>query len=118
KTFTPMGHRLVRQWVSKPLLNVVQITGRQQAVAYFVANGVTRIGFRDQLHHLGDLERLANRVAAGNAIPRDLVALRDITGKLPEIRKTLPDEEDVIAPILEKFSICAETHEILSLSIA
>ncbi len=118
KTITPMGHRLVRQWVSKPLLNVVQINGRQQAVAFFVANGVTRIGFRDQLHHLGDLERLANRVAAGNAIPRDLVALRDITGKLPEIRKALPDEEDVIAPILEKFSICAETHEKLSSSIA
>ena len=118
KTITPMGHRLVRQWVSKPLLNVKQITERQQAVAFFVVNGVTRMEFREQLDHLGDLERLANRVASGNAIPRDLVALRDFTGKLPEIREALPGEESSIAAVLEHFHLCTETNAILGKSIA
>jgi DNA mismatch repair protein MutS len=118
KTITPMGHRLVRQWVSKPLLNLKQIIGRQQTVAFFVANGVTRIGFREQLHNFGDMERLANRIASGNAIPRDLVALRDITEKLPKIRRVLPDDEPSIASLLQKFDFGTEIHTILVKSIA
>ncbi len=118
KTISPMGHRLVRQWVSKPLLNLKQIIGRQQTVAFFVANGVTRIGFREQLRNFGDMERLANRIASGNAIPRDLVALRDITEKLPKIRRVLPDDEPSIASLLQKFDFGTEIHTILVKSIA
>ena len=118
KTITPMGHRLVRQWVSKPLLNLAQIRHRQDAVAFFVSQGVTRIEFRESLSHPGDLERLANRVASGNAIPRDLVALREITGRLPSIKTTIPENEPALKSILNKFNLNSETFSILSRAIA
>ncbi len=118
KTITPMGHRMVRQWVSKPLLNLEQIKQRQEAVACFVSQGVMRIGFRESLVHLGDLERLANRVFSGNAIPRDLVALRETTGRLPEIRKTLPQTSSPISSLLVSFDPVVESYEILQHAIA
>ena len=101
KTITPMGHRLVRQWVSKPLLNLDTNQAQAGRSSFFVSQGVTRIEFRESLNHLGDLERLANRVASGNAIPRDLVALREITGRLPSIKITLPENEPSLKSILK-----------------
>ena len=65
---------------------------------------VIRMGLRENLEHLGDLERLANRVASGSANPRDLVALREITGKLPAIRKSIPESEPVLADTHCSFS--------------
>ncbi len=118
KTISPMGHRLVRQWVSKPLLNLAHIKERQDAVAFFVSKGVIRIDFRESLAHLGDLERLANRVSAGNAIPRDLVALREIIGRLPEIRNSLPQNDSPLSLNLIQFGLVGDVYEILSLAIA
>ncbi len=118
KTITPMGHRLVRQWVSKPLLNLAEIRQRQAAVAFFVNQGLMRLGFRESINRLGDLERLANRVSSGNAIPRDLVALREITGRLPEIKKTLPQDNSAVSHLVSKFHLAAEAHELLVKAIA
>lgn len=118
KTITPMGHRLVRQWVSKPLLNLDQIKQRQDAVASFVSQGVMRIGFRESLAHLGDLERLANRVSAGNAIPRDLVALRETTGKLPGILNSFSEIPEPLSQLLATFDPVKEVFQILSVAIA
>jgi DNA mismatch repair protein MutS len=118
KTITPMGHRLIRQWVSKPLLSLDLINARQKVVQFFFDNPLIRLTFRERLHHLGDLERLANRVASGNALPRDLVAIRDITSRLPEIRKSLPPSEPVLSPIYSGFFTCEDVYDFLSRSIA
>ncbi len=74
---TPMGKRLLNQWVSKPLLNVPGIQQRQKGVAHFHQNGLQRGELRQALKPLGDLERLVNRVIGGSAQPRDLVAIRE-----------------------------------------
>jgi DNA mismatch repair protein MutS len=70
-TITPMGHRLIRQWVGKPLLNLKQIQDRQNVVEFFLGNSMVRIGLRSLFTNFGDLERLSNRVVSGNALPRD-----------------------------------------------
>jgi DNA mismatch repair protein MutS len=84
-TVTPMGKRLMRAWVSQPLLDVTKIQSRQEGVNYFFANGMKRAEVRAALKPLADLERLVNRVIAGNAQPRDLVATRNTLGQLPKV---------------------------------
>jgi len=84
-TVTPMGKRMMHQWVSQPLLNVEKIHHRQDGVQHFFDTGMKRAEIRNVLKPLSDLERLVNRVMAGQAQPRDLVALRDTLSQLPDI---------------------------------
>ncbi|MEO8355321.1 MAG: DNA mismatch repair protein MutS [Chloroflexota bacterium] len=85
QTVSPMGKRLMHQWVSQPLLNVEKIEHRQNGVQYFFEDGMQRAEFRAALKPLSDLERLVNRVLAGLAQPRDLMAMRDTLSRLPGI---------------------------------
>ena len=83
-TVTPMGKRMIHQWVSQPLLNTEKIKARQDGVQYFFERGMERAETRATLKPLADLERLVNRVMAGHAQPRDLVAMRSTLKELPE----------------------------------
>jgi len=84
-TVTPMGKRLIHQWISQPLLNIEKIRTRQDGIQYFFDDGMKRAETRTALKPLADLERLVNRVLAGHAQPRDLVALRSTLKELPDI---------------------------------
>ena len=66
----------MHQWVSQPLLNIEKIKTRQDGIQYFFERGMERAETRTTLKPLADLERLVNRVMAGHAQPRDLVAMR------------------------------------------
>ena len=92
---TPMGKRMLHQWVSQPLLNVERIKRRQNGVQYFFNDGMKRAELREALRPLADLERLVNRVMAGSAQPRDLVAMRDTLGRLPVITNLIGQESTV-----------------------
>ncbi|HEX7621882.1 MAG TPA: DNA mismatch repair protein MutS [Anaerolineales bacterium] len=84
-TVTPMGKRLMGQWVSQPLLDVNRIIARQEGVEFFFSRSMLRAELRSALKPLSDLERLINRVISGHAQPRDLVALRETLLSLPAI---------------------------------
>lgn len=90
-TITPMGKRMIHQWVSQPLLNVERINKRQNGVEYFVQNGMVRAELRAALKPIADLERLINRVIAGQAQPRDLMAMRSTIDSLPNIVRALEE---------------------------
>ncbi|MFM8875994.1 MAG: DNA mismatch repair protein MutS, partial [Anaerolineae bacterium] len=92
-TITPMGKRMVHQWVSQPLLNVERINKRQNGVEYFVQNGMVRAELRAALKPIADLERLINRVIAGQAQPRDLVAMRSTFAELPQVKEVLKNQK-------------------------
>ena len=89
QTVTAMGKRLMRAWVSQPLLDVNKIQARQNGVAYFFENGMTRAETRSALKPLGDLERLVNRVLGGFAQPRDLVGMRNTLTRLPKVAQAI-----------------------------
>jgi DNA mismatch repair protein MutS len=93
QTVTPMGKRMIHQWASQPLLNVERIKRRQNGVQYFFDDGMKRAELRAALKPLADLERLVNRVMAGQAQPRDLVAMRDTLGRLPHIAEIVGPEQ-------------------------
>jgi DNA mismatch repair protein MutS len=117
QTVTPMGRRLMEQWVSKPLLDVTLICERQQAVGVFFANGMLRAELRAALKPLADLERLTNRVVAGTAQPRDLLAMRQTLQRFPALATLLPLGEGPLAAILKDFSLCREELQLLETAI-
>ena len=88
-TVTPMGKRLIHQWVSQPLLKVEKINKRLDGVEFFFERGLERAELRIVLKPLADIERLTNRIIAGHALPRELVALRETLGQIPAIQNIL-----------------------------
>ncbi len=101
QTITPMGKRLIHQWVSQPLLDVKKIEIRQDGVQHFFDDGMQRAELRTALKPLADLERLTNRILAGLAQPRDLVALRDTLARLPDILNIAAKKKSPALPRLE-----------------
>ena len=89
KTRTAMGARMLRQWLEKPLLNVAQITRRQNAVEALVNDFILREQLEKQLSGVNDMERIASRIVFGSANGRDLRSLQQVCARLPQIRETL-----------------------------
>ena len=89
RTLTPMGGRLLRQWVLSPLRDVAAIEARLDAVDACLRDGRGRTRLREALDGVRDLERLAGRAAAGRATPRELGALRDSFLRLPDVLEAL-----------------------------
>jgi DNA mismatch repair protein MutS len=87
RTVTPMGARLLRQWLLRPLLDPEAIAARQSAVAALVEAPAERARLAGLLRGLGDLERLTSRATLGQAHARDLVGLRACLAPLPDIRR-------------------------------
>ena len=113
-TVTPMGKRLMRAWVSQPLLDVDKIKSRQDGVATFFDHGMTRAEIRAALKPLADLERLVNRIIAGHAQPRDLVAMRSTLEQLPKVKEVISDQLSVIS---DQWSVCGEELALLQNAI-
>ncbi|HLY74760.1 MAG TPA: DNA mismatch repair protein MutS [Planctomycetota bacterium] len=85
KTRTPMGARLLREWVTSPLIRVEDILARQGAVKELAEDEALRTQIQEQLKRIFDLERALARVGAGRANARDLVGLRTSLGPLPNL---------------------------------
>jgi len=87
-TITPMGGRLLRRWLHRPLRDRATLRTRHQAVATLVA-GQADSGLRDAFRAFGDVERILARIALRSARPRDLSTLRDALNLLPTLRDML-----------------------------
>lgn len=85
-TGTAMGRRELHRRLAAPLLSAEAINRRLDAVEFFLGEAGKRRELRDLLGRCADIERIAGRIAYGNAGPRDLVALRDLLGQTPKIR--------------------------------
>jgi DNA mismatch repair protein MutS len=89
RTMTPMGARLLRQWLAQPLLDPTRIRARQDAIERLVREPAPRERLRRLLKGIGDVERLTSRAAMGAAHARDLVGLRASLRPLDELRDAL-----------------------------
>ncbi len=118
QTVTPMGKRLMRQWVSKPLLDPAVIDIRQEGVAYFIQEGVLRAELRAALRVLSDLERLVGRTISGHAQPNDLIAIRATLRCLPKISGLFGDQAAPLKPVLETFHLCSNELSLLETAIS
>lgn len=84
-TVTPMGGRLLRRWLHRPLRDREVLGGRHHAIATLIGHGTDR-DLRTGFRALGDLERILTRVALRSARPRDMSTLRDGLALLPDVR--------------------------------
>jgi DNA mismatch repair protein MutS len=89
KTVTPMGARLLADWLANPLTNPAAINTRLDAVGRLVADAALRESLCDELRGVYDLERLLARVATGRASPRDLSFVCRTLAKLPKLKSLL-----------------------------
>ncbi|MEJ2485341.1 MAG: DNA mismatch repair protein MutS [Anaerolineales bacterium] len=118
KTISPMGARLLGQWVSRPLLDVEAISSRQAGVTYFYADGLGRAEVRSVLKPLNDLERLTNRVVGGTAQPRDLVAIRETLAQIPTLYGLIESNGGTLDNLLSRFSLCEDELILLQTALA
>ncbi len=86
-TCTPMGARLLRHWLVRPLTRAEAVNRRLDAVAALHADILRRDDVRAELDRIADLERLVGKAATGRATPRDLGSLRDSVARLPQLRE-------------------------------
>lgn len=108
-TQTPMGGRMLRRWLLRPLRNVEKIKERQDAVEGFVTSDFLRSKLRDLFQHIGDLERLAVKISTARATPRELVTLKNTLLAIPEIQAALSDESlPVLKKVADSLTLCEE----------
>jgi DNA mismatch repair protein MutS len=88
RTATPMGSRMLRRWISRPLRSVEQVRRRHAAIAEILEQELID-PLRDELRSIGDVERILARVALKSARPRDLAVLRDALTSLPAVQALL-----------------------------
>lgn len=89
RTKTPMGARLLREWVTHPLREVPGIVARQDVIAKFCDEAHVLAEFREQLAGVRDLERTLARLSVGTGNARDLVAVKESLVALPKLRQSL-----------------------------
>ena len=89
RTSTPMGGRLLQAWIGKPLLNIEEITIRQEAISWFFDSETRRRSVIQLLKNISDLERLSTKVATRRATPRDLIGIVNSVSAIPKLLELL-----------------------------
>ncbi len=117
-TETAMGSRLLKQWLEAPLLSIVAIDRRLDAVQEMVEDFGLRGALADGLKDIRDFERLLTRIEVGTANARDLVALRLSLACLPGIREMLADvRAQLLRETTERVMTFDEVTELLARAI-
>jgi len=116
-TQTSMGGRLLKRWLGQPLLDLAQLTERQEAIEGFHKDAIARGKAMALLRQIADLERLVNRVRGGHVNPKELVALRRSLELVPQIKAAL---EAGSAPhwLMARLQPCDEVVTLISQAMA
>jgi DNA mismatch repair protein MutS len=89
RTLTPMGGRLFKKWITRPLKDLGSIRKRLDAVDALYNNRNELSDLRNKLDCVGDLERLISKIGTGRANPRDVIAMKNSLGMIPDIKSLL-----------------------------
>jgi DNA mismatch repair protein MutS len=118
ETATAMGGRMLRQWLDRPLIRRKAIEKRLHFVDIFMKHYFERLDLRERLQNVYDLERLAGRVAFGNANARDLVQLKKSLMQIPAIQSLLKSIGDsATGRLADQLDDCGELTDLLERSI-
>lgn len=115
ETSTPMGARLLADWLSSPLTDLLQINERLDAVEELVGDLTLRDSLRELLKGIYDLQRLTSRVATGRCTPRDLSCLASTLGQLPKLKAKLTERKAKrLATLEQRIDMCPEVRQSIS----
>jgi DNA mismatch repair protein MutS len=112
RCITPMGARLLHDWLLTPLAERAAITARLDAVAELLREHHTRGEIRESLHGVADLQRLTARSSTGSASPRDLAAIGRTLALLPQLKTLLAGCHSALPRDLhERLELCPDLRE-------
>ena len=118
KTSTSMGGRLLRRWLNDPLVDVLEINKRLNAVKELKEDLILRGDVIENLKKVHDIERLAGKMAYGNANARDMVTLKNSLFKLPEVKKILANcRSDLLKELYENLDELQDIYELIEKAI-
>ena len=118
KTSTSMGGRLLRRWLSDPLIDALEINRRLDAVKELKDDIILRGDIIDNLKKVYDIERLAGKMAYGNANARDMVTLKNSLTKLPEVKSILSNcKSELLVKLFDNLDELQDIHELIEKSI-
>jgi DNA mismatch repair protein MutS len=114
---TPMGSRLLRRWIQRPLRDQQLLRARGHATETVILRRLTD-SLQQALRGVGDVERILSRVALRSARPRDLRQLQSALSQLPELRRTLQTADSpLLQSLLEQISDHPRQRELLKKAI-
>lgn len=116
RTVTPMGKRLLRKWLSEPLLEISRLNARLDAVESLTVSDVMRGEIAQALKPVADVERLTNKVVIGRAGPRDLLGLKLALTVIPRLRELIENAPSLTA-IAERLDPCEQALDLISRAI-
>lgn len=112
KTISPMGARLLKRWLVFPLKDVKPINERLNVVEYFFREPEFKELIEDQLHLIGDLERIISKVAVGRVSPREVVQLKVALQAVEPIKKACLEADNAsLNSIGEKLDVCQSIRD-------
>ncbi len=118
KTSTSMGGRLLRRWLNDPLIDENEINKRLNSVEELKNDVILRGDIIENLKKIYDIERLAGKMAYGNATPRDMITLKNSLLKLPETKNILQNvKTDYLKEIYENIDELQDIYELIDKSI-
>ena len=118
KTSTSMGGRLLRRWLSDPLVDVNEINKRLDAVEELKSGIILRGDVIENLKKVYDIERLTGKMAYGNANARDMITLKNSLFKLPEVKKILADcKSDLLKELYENLDELQDIYGLIEKAI-
>ena len=112
KTISPMGARLLKRWIIFPLKDVKPINERLDIVDYFFKEPEFKELLEDQLHSIGDLERIISKVAVGRVSPREIVQLKIALQAIEPIKTAcLMAKDDNLKRVGEQLNLCISVRD-------
>lgn len=116
-TKTAMGGRLLKKFLSQPLLDIAELNSRQEVVEWFHSKTLVRNAVTSLLTDVADVERIVNRIRSSTANPRELIALKSSLEKITKIRLALQDNE-YPQKLLAEIKVFPEIVELIARAIA
>ena len=118
KTSTSMGGRLLRRWLNDPLIDVKEINKRLNAVKELKDDLMLRGEIIENLKKVYDIERLAGKMAYGNANARDMVTLKNSLMKLPEVKQILTNcKSELLKELYKNLDELQDIYQLIETSI-
>lgn len=118
KTLTPMGGRLLREWITAPLKDVDAIKERQRGVKELHGNVALRLAIQKTLKDVYDIERISTKISCGRANPRDMVSLKQSLMLLPNLKRVLAEcKSTLIESLCSALDVVEEARVLIGATI-
>ena len=118
KTSTSMGGRMLRRWLNDPLVDVLEINERLEAVKELKENIMLRGDIIENLKKVYDIERLSGKMAYGNSNARDMVTLKNSLYKLPDVKNNIKNcKSELLKKLYDNLDELQDIYKMIDIAI-